>query len=124
MAELQTSYSFFPWLRRGLSTEIIRMDGASGSPAPRAELDISLGIDDRGKTVVATRAATTRLALYGPGEIAGIDSRMIVATHPKRGDHDVEPNYFPHIEFDQPDFPWRYTPARASINGRLRPWFF
>ena len=35
---------------------------------------------------------------------------------------DFEPNYFPAIEFDRPDFPWLFTPAKAAATGRLRPW--
>ena len=35
---------------------------------------------------------------------------------------DFEPNYFPAIEFDRPDFPWLFTPAKADDTGRLRPW--
>jgi hypothetical protein len=35
---------------------------------------------------------------------------------------DFEPNYFPAIEFDRPDFPWLFTPAKANDKGRLRPW--
>ena len=35
---------------------------------------------------------------------------------------DFEPNYLACIEFDNPDFPWLFTPAAAGSNGRLRPW--
>ena len=41
---------------------------------------------------------------------------------PRPGSDDFEPNYFPCIEFDRPDFPWLFTPARAEANARLRPW--
>ena len=32
------------------------------------------------------------------------------------------PTTFPLVEFRAPDLPWRYTPARAGTNARLRPW--
>ena len=32
------------------------------------------------------------------------------------------PNYFPLIELQPADLPWRYTPARANAQDRLRPW--
>ena len=35
---------------------------------------------------------------------------------------DFEPNYFPGIEFDRPDFPWLFTPAKAGADAKLRPW--
>jgi hypothetical protein len=35
---------------------------------------------------------------------------------------DFEPNFLACIEFDRPDFPWLFTPARANATGQLRPW--
>ena len=41
---------------------------------------------------------------------------------PPPGSQDFEPNCFASVEFDRPDQPWLFTPARADGNGRLRPW--
>jgi hypothetical protein len=41
---------------------------------------------------------------------------------PRPGTADFEPNYFVAIEFDRPDFPWLFTPAKADPSARLRPW--
>jgi len=60
--------------------------------------------------------------LYGPGEVGAIDRRVVIRTTPRTNENDAEPNYFTSVEFDQPDFPWRYTPASADVRGRLRPW--
>ena len=60
--------------------------------------------------------------LYGPGEITGIDTQQVVRVEPKHGTTDFEPNYFAGIEFDRPDFPWLFTPLKASDEGHLRPW--
>ena len=43
-------------------------------------------------------------------------------TDPRPDTSDFEPNCFPSIEFDRPDFPWLFTPARANANAQLRPW--
>jgi hypothetical protein len=51
----------------------------------------------------------------------GIDPQQIVRTEPA-GTNNFEPNYFPAVEFDRPDFPWLFTPAKADQQGRLRPW--
>jgi hypothetical protein len=59
---------------------------------------------------------------YGPGEITGINPRQIVRTEPRHRTPDFEPNYFPAVEFDRPDFPWLFTPAKGNAEGRLRPW--
>ncbi len=62
-----------------------------------------------------------RVDVYGPGEVTGIDRRLILRTDPRPGATDFEPNYLVAIEFDPPDFPWLFTPAahRAVSCG---PW--
>ena len=60
--------------------------------------------------------------LHGPGDIAGIDPLQIVRVEPRPATPDFEPNYFPLIEFDRPDFPWLFSPLKADGQGRLRPW--
>ena len=60
--------------------------------------------------------------LYGPGDVTGIDPQQVVRIEPRQRTTDFEPNYFPAIEFDRPDFPWLFTPAKADAQGRLRPW--
>ena len=60
--------------------------------------------------------------VYGPGDVVGIDPRGVLRTDPLARTADFEPNYLACIEFDNPDFPWLFTPAAAGVNGRLRPW--
>lgn len=74
------------------------------------------------KLVVNSSAVEKAVRLYGPGEITGIDLQQVVRTEPRHLTSDFEPNYFPAIEFDRPDFPWLFTPARGDEQGRLRPW--
>jgi hypothetical protein len=80
--------------------------------ASRADLSISFG---------AGRTADMTLSLTGPGDVTGLDGRVVSRTWPSRDAGEVEPNLFPLVEFDQPGFPWRYTPAAPS-GDRLRPW--
>ena len=63
-----------------------------------------------------------RSRLHGPGEVGAVDARVVIRTNPKPDELDAEPNYFAAAEFDQADFPWRFTPARADARTRLRPW--
>ncbi|MGH8264569.1 MAG: hypothetical protein ACRET4_13905, partial [Steroidobacteraceae bacterium] len=63
-----------------------------------------------------------QVRLHGPGDITGIDPQQVVRTEPRHLATDFEPNYFPAIEFDRPDFPWLFTPAKADAAGKLRPW--
>ena len=112
------SFSFFPWLRRGVATEISRAEGdavpAGGDPA-RVDVPVSITLND-------TQTITVPLGLVGPGEIAAVDRDSIIRVYPIPGAFDAESNYFPLLEFDQADFPWRYTPARAGSTDRLTPW--
>ena len=66
------------------------------------------------------------LPVVGPGDIAGIDPRMVVKVHPGRDESDAEFDQFPAIEIDQPDLPWRYTPLAAPPDAapvdHLAPW--
>lgn len=117
MSEAPASHAFLPWLRRGVATAIDRVDG-TGPDAPRARFPVTVLFEGRDPS----EAPTVLLELQGPGEVVGIDRRMIVRTDPAPDVFDAESNYFPLIEFDQPDFPWRYTPAAATAENRLRPW--
>ena len=63
-----------------------------------------------------------QVRLYGPGDVTGIDQLQVIRTEPRHLATDFEPNYFPAIEFDRPDFPWLFTPAKANTAGKLRPW--
>ncbi|WP_329254693.1 hypothetical protein [Streptomyces canus] len=117
MSEFAT-YAFLPWLRRGIAREIERRDGAMTGEA-RASVPITIGLDASGDR----REVTADIELFGPGEVAALDPRTIIRTVPKPDEDDAEPNYFPAVEFDQPDLPWRFTPAREdAARTRLRPW--
>lgn len=106
-------YRFLPWARRGLAQGITNSDNPGGNLPARTSLRVNL--DATGGT------ATARVDVYGPGEVTGIDRRLILRTDPRPGATDFEPNYLPAIEFDPPDFPWLFTPA-AHRAGQLRPW--
>jgi hypothetical protein len=111
-------HTFLPWLRRGVGTRIARLDGdVSGSA--RASLDVSVAI---GGGPLSHDPLAVHLDLYGPGDVKAFDMRAVVRTWPRADVHEAEPNYFPLVELDPPDLPWRYTPARANARDRLRPW--
>ena len=117
MSEPPATLAFLPWLRRGVSTEITRkVFDQNASTQTHAEFELKLQFEN------INDAASVNLALHGPGEVVGIDPRIIIRVYPAPEAFNVESNYFPLIEFDQPDFPWRYTPARPDDNERLLPW--
>lgn len=118
------TYSFLPWLRQGLANQIESAD-LDASVKVRARVSVKLelkGEKPEGGTP-ETRPVDRPVALFGPGDIVGIERRAIVRVEPVDWTTDFEPNYLPAIEFYDEDFPWRYTPAAPdAARGRLRPW--
>ncbi len=123
MSDTLANYSFLPWLRQGLSNNIIKGDN-DASVLLRASIKLTLELDAvkvDGKTEDKRILPDKEIQLYGPGDIIGIDSKAIVKTEPRNWITNFEPNYLPYIDFYEEDFPWRYTPARHT-GDRLRPW--
>lgn len=123
MSKPLATYSFLPWLRQGLANQITTADH---DPAVKVRPTVTVQLEAQGDRIgggTQSIAVARPVALYGPGDIVGIDRRAIVRTEPRHFNTNFEPNYLPHIEFYDEDFPWRYTPAAPDIaKGRLRPW--
>jgi hypothetical protein len=116
-------YQFLPWARRGLARSHQNIDTGNNALATRPKVNVGLTLqakqDGAGAGVVS---GNIDLTLYGPGDIIGIDPRLIVRTEPKANITNFEPNYLAAIDFDPPDFPWLLTPAKANSTNNLRPW--
>ncbi len=116
MSQPPAHYTFLSWLRRGVATQITRRESSVVDRSARARLPIRVGFN------ADTIVTTTTLDLLGAGEVTGFDAHCVIRTWPPPDVFDAESNFFPLIEFDQADLPWRLTPARAESNQRLRPW--
>lgn len=117
MSDPLAQYLFLPWFRQGLAT---RITGPSTSTSKRVGFRVTLQVNELTENLIQKE-----VELYGPGDVIGFDPRVVVRTDPKRDISDFEPNYFPLIEFSEPDFPWRYTPLPApatDVPARLDPW--
>src|ERR1019366_1018917 len=114
-------YHFRSWVRRGVGADAGQVDSAA-NPA-RASMDVTLEVTAReGNAPVAVNPAPAMTVhLYGPGDVIGVDPRHVIRTEPRNLTVNFEPNYLAGIEFDQPDFPWLFTPALPDAD-RLRPW--
>ena len=109
------NYVFLPWVRQGAASGIEAADSLGENQAGVVSVPVKLRINN-------TDDIDRQVRLYGPGDVTGIDPRQVVRTEPRHQATDFEPNYFPAIEFDRPDFPWLFTPAQANAEGKLRPW--
>jgi len=114
MADPSANYVFLPWARQGAAAGIQTIDMTTNQPSV-ISVNVNLRINE-------SPAVTQSVRLNGPGDVIGIDQQQIVRTEPRPNSTDFEPNYFATIEFDRPDFPWLFTPAKADASGKLRPW--
>lgn len=116
------TYSFLPWMRQGLANQIMSPD-PNPANALRAEVQVQLELrsDKVGGGANPPEPVNRNVALFGPGDIQGVEQRAVFRTDPRNWITNYEPNYLPSIEFYDEDFPWRYTPA-APAGARLRPW--
>ncbi len=106
------SNSFISWVREGVATTVT---GGSAANVPRRAA-VTVGLD---VNLVAINGVSAQL--YGPGDVVGLDPRVVVRTTPHHGSTDFEPNHFPAVEFAQPSLPWLFTPIGAS-GQKLLPW--
>jgi hypothetical protein len=111
---MSAGYRFFSWSREGLAAGVPA--GAQGTEGGRAVLPITLGVTKSGQS----DSVAVKLLLYGPGDVLGIDIRQIIRRDPPPLTAQFEPNYFPAVEFDLPDYPWLFSPEASS--PKLRPW--
>jgi len=124
MTELPiASYTFLPWVRQGLGGQVQEADQAV-VPGIRATIGVTLTIAaDKVGGGSTSEDIPRNVQMYGPGDIAGIDTASIVRTEPRHWITNFETNYLPFVEFYEEDFPWRYTPAKSADGGRrMRPW--
>jgi len=106
---------FLPWVRQGAASGITTPDSLGS--AQRADVSLQVSVQLTNFNVPARD-----VRLYGPADVTAIDPRQIVRVQPRHLTTNFESNFFPLIEFDRPDFPWLFTPARAGERERLRPW--
>ena len=117
------NYTFLPWLRQGISADISVPDklgrDVPGTTPERAGVSVSFTVNGQ--------PVSKQAQLLGPGDVVGINPRVVVKTEPRNAVTDFEANYLAYIEFYEEDFPWRFTPAKAPgalEQSRLRPWIF
>ena len=112
------SLTFLPWVRQGVAAAINTPDTLGASSAASSISPPASRSTERPRAA----SVTMPVRLRGPADVVGIDPNQIIRTDPHPGTSDFEPNCFPCVEFDRPDFPWLFTPASAGANAKLRPW--
>ncbi|HYM59325.1 MAG TPA: hypothetical protein VEZ11_00380 [Thermoanaerobaculia bacterium] len=120
MSDTIATYSFLPWLRQGISNQIV--GGASDNG--RAVMNVQLQLNGAGVSGSPdlNEPVSRNVALFGPGDVIGIDARAVFRTEPLHWTTNFEANYLAAIDFYDEDFPCRYTPAPPDAKNRLQPW--
>jgi hypothetical protein len=122
---------YFPWVRKGLGTYIDETDSLGendGVVLCRPELTVKSkytvqherpeeGKKDNESEIILEKT----VKFTGPGDILRLNTSAVMKVHPEAGSEGFPTQYLPYIEFWEPDFLWRYTPASEN-KGRLRPW--
>lgn len=116
---------FFPWIRKGIGLYIKDQDtlgksdnNSTNRPQIIVNAEIS-GLTNDGKT--NQRKVSKVINFVGPGDVLNINPNAIMRIFPESNSEILSDNGLPYIEFWEPDFAWRYTPAKANKNN-LRPW--
>lgn len=115
MSQSGAAIRFLSWARRGAASHVDIADMVVPAPA-RVEVPVELRFNS------GVHVAALSLELLGPGDVVALDARALVRVWPPPETRDAEPNYFPLVELDQVDLPWRFTPRGANAIGRVRPW--
>jgi hypothetical protein len=121
-------YSFLPWFRQGLNSQIIEQDtlGKPGGTAlGRANLNVEITvaaehIEGGGNEQQIAKV----IQVVGPGDVMNVSERVLIRVNPAPNVNNYEANNLAYIEFYEEDFLWRFTPAspNQSNQKRLRPW--
>jgi len=64
--------------------------------------------------------SATPFAFYSTADVAGLKNEAILRVAPLPNAQDAETTKMVHVEFAEPDLPWRYTPELNS--DKLPPW--
>lgn len=119
---------YFPWVRKGLGAYINEKENLNGSAKGRAELEVQSNytvqqILPEGTTGTGNsdRFLVKTVKFVGPGDILRVNPSAVMKIHPDADSEGFPVQYLPYIEFWEPDFLWRYTPASPD-QDKLRPW--
>ncbi len=115
-----TYYNFFSSLRKGLAANLVGI--REGRERATVEVPLNIRPMKNGKPDTDAQVPGKIVSLYGSGDIVGFDGRVVVRKEPKNYVGDFEPNLFPSVEFNEHDFPWRYSPEVCDDNGNAKPW--
>ena len=120
---------YFPWVRKGLGGYINEKETLTGETKGRPELTIRTDYTvqhnqqtvEEGEDIATEMFLEKTVKFVGPGDITRVNASAVMKVHPNEGSDSFAIQCIPYVEFWEPDFLWRYTPATQNDN-KLRPW--
>lgn len=113
---------FLPWVRDGVVRALADEDPLSGElNRQRGEIRLTVEVAASGPDA-GTISVGTDAVVHGPGDVTALDPRQVIRCFPEPNAQSVDVTLFAAVDFDAPELPWQFTPARPDAQGRLRPW--
>ena len=111
-----------PYLRKGLAREISdQSEGLRASFEVKAKLVGTVAGSEEDAKEVSIKTEKQLFQLVGPVDVRMVEPAAISEIVPADKSEGYSNGFMPFIEFYEEDFPWRYTPMKAS-EGKLKPW--
>lgn len=95
------------------------------SEKSRITLDVKLNLkaeDEKEKYDGEDYEVNKKITLFGPGDVFGINPRIISRVAPPLYTNTFEANYVPFLEFKEPDFLWRFSTRKTEDGKNWIPW--
>jgi hypothetical protein len=121
-------YSFIPWFRQGLNSQIIEKDTlglTNGTALQRANLQVQITVQAENVEGGGNEQTIAKvIQVVGPGDVMNVSNKVLIRVNPAPNVNNYEANNLAYMEFYEEDFLWRFTPAspNEANNKRLRPW--
>lgn len=111
---------FLSYVRQGVTT----LADHSAVLGKRMILPVKLTLEafDIEANTNKTEIVEKQIALFGPGDLVGINEEVISRITPIRNANNFESSLVPFIEFSESDFLWRFSSRQTTDNRNWIPW--
>ncbi|MEP7309261.1 MAG: hypothetical protein ABJA98_27470 [Acidobacteriota bacterium] len=116
---MSTTIAFTPWARVGIGAAITAPLGALRAQFP---IEVQVGGTIAAAAAPIVDAPPLVAQTLGPGDVLGIDARVVTRTDPGPYAQGVPAHSLVSIEFSRADFPWLFSPLAPDAQQRLQPW--
>lgn len=114
---------FLSFMKQGITTLADHAAGSGRRPSLMAR--IRLGGDypkQKNGSDAAGWDVTKEIVLLGPGDVLGVNARIISRLAPAPDTNNFDASLTPFIEFRQPDFLWRFSSRQTPDGENWIPW--